>query len=114
MRPIGVGVDAHAPLLLHHVALLVELALHRMPDAAALHIGPQLQPVRGHAPEVLRRVLRRSRRSDADRAVLLRDLGELVRDDVLLRRRPRASSKAFFNCASFAGSWPTSLRYSAS
>ena len=109
----GAGVDAHAPLLLHHVALLVELALHRMTDAAALHVSPQLQPVRRHAPEVLGRVLAGGG-IHADRAVLLRDLGELVRDDILLRRRRCASSKVFFSCASFAGSWPTSLRYSAS
>ena len=80
----GVGVDAHAALFLHHVPLLVKLALHGASDASAFEVCPQLQPVRWHAPEVLRRVHGR-RGVDADGAVLLCYLGELIWDDVLLR-----------------------------
>ena len=80
----GVGVDAHAPLFLDDVALLVELALDRVADALALKIGPELEAVRRHAPEVLRRVFGGGC-VDADCAVLFGDCGELVGDDVLLR-----------------------------
>ena len=80
----GVGVDAHPALLLHDVALLVELALDGMADALALEIGPELEAIRRHAPEVLRGVFGGGC-VDADCAVLLGDRGELVGDDVFLR-----------------------------
>ena len=80
----GIGVGAHAPLFHHHIALFVELARNRMAETAALHIRPQLQPVRRHAPEVLRRI-KTGGCVDARRAVLLGNLSELVRNDVLLR-----------------------------
>ena len=84
MRPIGVGVDAHAALFLHHVALLVELALDRMRDALALEVGPKLKPVGGHASRSTASSLL-GRGIQIDSAVLLGDLGELVGDDILLR-----------------------------
>ena len=78
-----VGVYAHAPLLHHHVALLVELARHRIRDAVALHVGPELQTVGGHAPEVLSRVEAGLSVQPA-RSVGLRNLCELVGNHVLL------------------------------
>ena len=59
-----------------------------MADAPALHIRPKLQPVRRHAPEVLRRILL-GRRVQIDRAILFRQLGKLVGNNVLLRRSLR-------------------------
>jgi hypothetical protein len=79
----GRGVHAHPPFLFHHVALLIKLALHRLPDAARLHVSPKLKPVGRHAPEVLRGVFAR-RRVQAFCAVLLGDLWKRIRDDVLL------------------------------
>ena len=54
-----------------------------MGDALALEVGPELEAVGGHGPEVLGGVFA-GRGVDADGAVLLGDLGELVGDDVLL------------------------------
>jgi hypothetical protein len=59
-----------------------------MRDPRAFHIGPELKPVRGHRPEELGRVFS-SGCVQPDRAVLLRHLRELVRDDELLRRSLR-------------------------
>ena len=56
-----------------------------MADAAALHIGPELQAIRRHAPEILRRILL-GRSVHPDRAVLLSDDRKLVGNNVLLRR----------------------------
>ena len=80
----GGGVDAHATLFLNDVALLVELALDGLADALAFEIGPELETVGGHAPEVLGGVFG-GRGVDADGAVLLGDVGELIGDDELLR-----------------------------
>ena len=55
-----------------------------MADALALKIGPELQAIRRHAPEVLRGVFG-SRCVDPNCTVLLGDRGELIRDDELLR-----------------------------
>ena len=80
----GRGVDAHATLFLDDVALLVELALDGLADASALHVGPELEAVGGHAPEVLGGVFAGGG-VEAFGAVLLGDLGErLIGDDVLL------------------------------
>jgi hypothetical protein len=98
---IGVGVNAHAALLLDDVALLIELAGYGMADAAALHIGPELQAVGGHAPEVLRRVFA-GRGVEADGAVLLGEVGELVGDDVLLGFRLRIV-EGFLELGEFGG-----------
>src|ERR1700744_164587 len=76
-------VDAHPALFLHNIALLVELTLDGMANALALQISPEFEAVRGHAPEVLRRVFCGGG-VDADGAVLLGDGGELVWDDELL------------------------------
>ena len=89
----GVGVGAHAALFDHHVALLVELARHGVGEAAALELGPELEAVLGHGPEVLG-VVEPGLGVQAVRAVALGDIGELVGDDVFvrlvlrLRRRP--------------------------
>ena len=82
--PDGIGVGAHAPLFHHHVALFVELARHRMTDAAALHIRPELEPVCRHAPEIFRGI-QGGGGIDAGRTVLLGNLRELVGNYVLLR-----------------------------
>ena len=113
MRPTGDGVDAHAALFLDDVALLVELALDRVADALAFEVGPEFEAVGWHAPEVLRGVFG-GRCVDADCAVLFGDLGELVRDDVLLRGGLSVLEGLLSNSASLAGSCPTRLRYSAS
>ena len=78
------GVDAHAALFLDDVALLVELALDGMGDALAFQVGPELEAVGGHAPEVLRGVFG-GVGVDAYGSVFFGDLRELVGDDVLLR-----------------------------
>ncbi len=83
MRPLGVGVDAHAALFLDDVALLIELAGDGMADATALQVGPEFEPVGGHAPEVLGGVFAGGS-VEADGAVLLGQFGELVGDDVFL------------------------------
>ena len=55
-----------------------------MAETAALHIRPQFQPVRGHAPEIFRGI-QTGGCVDPRRAVLFGNLSELVRNDVLLR-----------------------------
>ncbi len=79
----GSGVDAHAALFLDDVTLLVELTLDGLADALALEVGPELEAVGGHAPEVLGGVFGGGG-VDPDGAVLLGNLGELVGDDVFL------------------------------
>ena len=79
----GIGIDAHAPLFHHHVALLVELAGDDVGQAARFHPRPQLQPVFRHRPEVLRIVERRLR-IQIVRAIGFGNLSELVGDDVFL------------------------------
>ena len=69
----GRGVDAHAALFLDDVALLVELALDGLGDALAFEVGPELEAVGGHGPEVLGGVFCGGG-VDADGAVLLGDL----------------------------------------
>ena len=82
--PDGVGVGAHAPLFHYHVALLVEFARNNIVQPPALEPRPQFQPVFRHRPEILGLVEPRLGIQSVC-AVALRHLGELVRDDVLLR-----------------------------
>ncbi len=79
----GGRVDAHATLFLNDVALLVELALDGLADALAFEIGPELEAVGGHGPEVLGGVFGGGG-VHADGAVLLGDEGELIGDDEFL------------------------------
>ena len=46
-------VRAHPALFHDHVAFAIKLPRHRMRDPVALHVGPELQAIRRHAPEVL-------------------------------------------------------------
>jgi len=78
------GVGPHAPLLHHHIALLVELPRHHVGKPRALQPRPKLQPVLRHLPEILRLVQPRARVQFV-RSVALRHLRELVGDHVLLR-----------------------------
>ena len=48
----GRGFGAEPPLLVHHIALGVELAEHRPQQALRLHPEPQLEPVLRHRDEV--------------------------------------------------------------
>ena len=108
----GGGVGAHAALFLDDVALLVELAQDGMADAAALHVGPELEAIGRHAPEILGEVFG-GLGVEAFGAVLFGELREGVGNDVLLGRG-LASSKACLSWASRAGSRPTRLRSSKS
>ena len=79
----GTAVGAHAALFHHHVALLVELAHHRMQQAVRLQRGPQLELVRRHGVHVAGLVVV-GEGVHAHAAVALDDFAELVVDDVLV------------------------------
>src|SRR5208283_3790560 len=81
---LGVGVGAHAALFDDHVALLVELAGHGVCQAAAFEIGPELEAIFGHRPEVLG-LVEAGFGVQALGAVALGDVGELIGDDELVR-----------------------------
>src|SRR6202041_2355323 len=80
----GRGVDAHTAFFLNHVSLLIELTLDGLADALALQVGPELETIRWHAPEVLCGIFR-GRCVDADCAVLVGDRRKFIRNDILLR-----------------------------
>src|SRR3984885_809350 len=80
----GRRVDAHAAFFLNHVPFLIELTLDGLADALALQVGPELETIRRHAPEVLCGIFG-GRCVDADCAVLLGDRRKFIRNHILLR-----------------------------
>ena len=82
-RPGGTAVGAHAALFHHHVALFVELAHDRILEAIRLQRRPELKLVRRQRVHVSGLVVA-GEGVQADAAVALDDLAELVLDDVLV------------------------------
>ena len=78
------GVGAHAALFDHYVAFLVELARHRVSQAAALKPCPKLQAVFRHGPEE-HGVVERGFSVQAFGPVALGHVSELVGDDEFVR-----------------------------
>ena len=86
-QPSGrIAVGAHAALFHHHVALLVELAQHRIGEAVRFDGGPQLNHVRRHGVHVAGVVIAGAG-VHAHAAVTLDNLAELVLDDELVGGR---------------------------
>src|SRR5258708_9097482 len=80
----GLAVRAHPPLLVDDVALLVELAHHRLQEALRLEIRPQLETVRGQRIEVAGLLAAREG-VQSDPALSFDDLGESVGHDIFVR-----------------------------
>src|SRR5215469_3336012 len=78
------AIGAHAPLFRHYIALLVELAHHRVQEALRFQKGPQLNAICGERVEVDGLIVRGSG-VHSDLTLLIEHLGKGVIDHVFVR-----------------------------